>query len=211
VSEKAFRLDFFIAIAALLVSAISAVALLYQTRVNADQYAATIWPYLSITETYTPGLGEVLTLDNEGVGPALIRSAQLSVDGKPVSGWGDYFSVLLHDPDVRRFFRRLRSAALAGKGVTPSISNSSLGPGSTLRSGESRNLLVMNVPGFPFKALMRAPLTIDLCYCSLNKSCWTLHSDQSKPSAASDPVPVAACGTTAMILAPTNIVLFNGR
>jgi len=47
-NEKAFRLDFFIAIAALLVSAISAIALIYQTRVIGDQYAATIWPYLSI-------------------------------------------------------------------------------------------------------------------------------------------------------------------
>ena len=43
-NEKAFRLDFFIAIAALLISALTAGALVYQTRVIADQYAATIWP-----------------------------------------------------------------------------------------------------------------------------------------------------------------------
>ena len=47
VNEKAFRLDFFIAIAALLVSTLTAATLLYQTHVISDQYAATIWPYLT--------------------------------------------------------------------------------------------------------------------------------------------------------------------
>ncbi|MGC2633018.1 MAG: hypothetical protein WA215_02280 [Candidatus Cybelea sp.] len=54
-NDRNFRLDFFIAIAAVLISALTAGTLFYQTRVIGDEFAATIWPYLSVGTTYDTG------------------------------------------------------------------------------------------------------------------------------------------------------------
>lgn len=192
-SEKAFRLDFFIAIAALLVSALTAAALVYQTRVIADQYAATIWPYLSVSTTYSPN-GEKIEISNDGLGPALIQSAQLSVDGKNVQAWNDYFSTLLSEPEVRTLL-----AHLVMTRRFPTISSSSIGPSATIRPGDSHTLLTISYPDpLSIHALLEHKLALDFCYCSLNGSCWKLHATPAVQS-RSTPQPVSHCATSAEI------------
>ncbi len=193
-TEKAFRLDFFIAIAALLISALTAGALVYQTRVIADQYAATIWPYLSVTGTFGPN-GGTLDLENDGLGPALIESAQLSVDGKVVPNWNDYLDVLVSVPEIQA---AVVHAAKTNKLV---ISTGSIGPSSTIRPGESKQLLSMSYDlNVPPAFLSRHVIALDFCYCSLNHSCWTFHSTPSSTGQSADtPVPIARCATAASI------------
>jgi hypothetical protein len=112
-NDRAFRLDFFIAIAAVLISAITAGTLFYQTHVIGDEFAATIWPYLSVGTTYVTG-GETIEVANDGVGPALVRSAQLYVDGRKVRAWNDYLKALARDPELRKLFLRAQAAVQAG-------------------------------------------------------------------------------------------------
>src|SRR5579863_2155170 len=114
-NDRAFRLDFFIAIAALLVSALTAATLIYQTRVIGHQFAASTWPYLSVSTTLDP---QAISLDlaNDGLGPALIRSAQLTVDGRPLPSWNAYFQTLAtEEPALRALFTRAAAQALAGR------------------------------------------------------------------------------------------------
>lgn len=196
-NDRAFRLDFFIAIAALLVSAFTAATLLYQTRVIGDQFAATIWPYLSVGTTYGTN-GESIEVTNDGLGPALVRSAQLKVDGAPVRAWNDYVEMLARDPQWRPLFRRTRAAVVAGKGAGATLSMRSIGPSSTVRPGESDTLLKVSLAvSVPPELMHRHALSIDLCYCSLNGRCWTLQSNTGRIN--SDPKPVSQCtGATAI-------------
>jgi hypothetical protein len=196
-NDRAFRLDFFIAIAAVLVSGLTAGTLIYQTRVIGDQFSATIWPYLSVSTTYDPN-GETIEVTNDGVGPALVRSAQLRVDGRDVRAWNDYVSVLAHDPEVRKAFLRTRTALLAGSASHPTLSMSSIGPSSTLRPGETYTLLKVSfLESLPSQALARHSVAIDFCYCSLNGSCWTLHASPGQINP--DPQPVARCAAATAI------------
>lgn len=197
-NERAFRLDFVIAMGALLVSALTAGTLLYQTHVISDQYAATIWPYLSVTTTNDPH-GVKIEVGNDGLGPALIRSAQLNVDGKNISSWNDLFPVLSRDPDVRKMFLSARAALHAGLPSPLMIRYSSIGRSTTLRSGESRTLLSVQYAGkFPLLALATHPIAMDFCYCSLNSSCWNLHSALNG-GGGTDPQPVSHCTSSAEI------------
>jgi hypothetical protein len=197
VNDRAFRLDFFIAIAAVLVSAFTAGILIYQTRVIGDQFAATIWPYLSVGSTYDSN-GETIEVANDGVGPALVRSAQLRVDGGAVRAWNDYVRVLFRDPGLRSNLLRTRAAVLAGKTNRSILSMSSIGPSSTLRPGESETLLKLwLIDRVPTPALTKHSITIDLCYCSLNGSCWTLHANPGLID--SQPRPVSQCASSAAI------------
>lgn len=190
-NDRAFRLDFFIAIAALLVSGFTAATLLYQTRVIGDQFAAAIWPYLSVGTTYDTN-GETIEVTNDGLGPALVRSAQLEVDGAPVRAWNDYITSLERDRQWQAILRRTRAAATAGRAKGAALSMSSIGPSTTLRPGESETLLKFGVAEpVPAELMRRHSISIDLCYCSLNGSCWTLHSTPGRINA--DPKAASQC------------------
>jgi len=76
---KVWKLDLWIALAALIVSGLTASAALYQSKVFSDQLSATVWPYLSFTATTAPSSYE-LTLENDGAGPAIIVGARLRVE-----------------------------------------------------------------------------------------------------------------------------------
>ncbi|HLY03999.1 MAG TPA: hypothetical protein VKR56_16055 [Candidatus Cybelea sp.] len=200
-NDRAFRLDFFIAIAAVLISALTAGTLFYQTRVIGDEFAATIWPYLSVGTTYDAG-GETIEVTNDGVGPALVRSAQLSVDGRKVGAWNDYIEALARDPELRNLFLRAQAAVQAGPAGHATITLSSIGPSSTLRPGESRTLLRISLPfSVPLHAMLKHAIVLDFCYCSLNGSCWTLHTipGQINP----DPASVSHCADRAAIQSNT--------
>jgi hypothetical protein len=200
-NDRAFRLDFFIAIAAVLISAITAGTLFYQTRVIGDEFAATIWPYLSVGTTYVTG-GETIEVANDGVGPALVRSAQLYVDGRKVRAWNDYLKALARDPELRKLFLRAHAAVQAGSAGNATITMSSIGPSSTLRPGESRTLLKISLPfSVPLRAMVKHAVALDFCYCSLNGSCWTFHAIPGQIS--QDPAPVSHCADRAAIQSNT--------
>lgn len=194
--DRAFRLDFFIAVAALLVSALTAGTLIYQTHVIGAQYSATIWPYLSVTYSYDVD-GETIDLVNDGLGPALIRSAQLSIDGKDTPAWNDYFRTLLANPLIRKFFVK------ALKEKAPQISAASIGPSATLRPDETLRLFELKLPGLTMPEVVKYvashDITLRFCYCSLNGSCWD--ETTSTESGAAPPTPVSQCSSSASIKA----------
>jgi hypothetical protein len=206
-NDRAFRLDFFIAIAAVLISALTAATLIYQTRVIGHQFAATIWPYISVSATYGPQSVEI-GVSNDGLGPALIRSAQLSVDGRRLNSWNDYLLLLSKEPAIRVLFLSASKAALAGRPTSMSISESSFGASSTLRPGDSKRLIKISLlPQIPlpaYRALLRHIITMDFCYCSLDGTCWTLHSAPGQNDSAS-PQTVSGCTASSNILSGTSI------
>ncbi len=183
-NEKAFRLDFFIAIAALLVSALTAGALVYQTRVIADQYAATIWPYMSVNSTYSAH-GVAIQVENDGVGPALIESAELLIDGKVVPSWGTFLYELKAIPAL--------------KGANVSTSASSFGRADTVRPGDTKSLFAVTYKATVEPRAMTAhTIGIRLCYCSINSSCWNIFATPGNDSSRI-PQPVSACTGTGII------------
>jgi hypothetical protein len=187
--ERAFRLDFFIAIAALLVSALSALMLYYQTRVVADQYAATIWPYISVESTLS-ATDDRITVTNDGLGPALIKSAQLVYDGKPLASWNDYLA------DMTRGIKHR-------EGIRATASLSSIGPASTIRPGDSKQLFDFSYNSAALEhAVLAHSVVLKFCYCSLNNSCWQLSEAIQEPPSENEQV--AACPTHESILSSTD-------
>jgi hypothetical protein len=167
---KAWKLDLWIALAALIVSGLTASAALYQSKVFSDQLSATVWPYISFDSTWTVGTGRSasssfeLTLQNDGAGPAIIEGAQLSLDGKPV-------------PSMEGLIKPL-ALSLRGLGSS-SYSSASIQPGLVIRSGD--RALVARVAGRNLQKLRAVFPRVELrvYYCSLLNRCWVakLHSD----------------------------------
>jgi len=189
-NERAFKLDFYIAVAAILLSVITTAALIYQTSVMRDQYAATVWPYLSVDSSYDQD-GVILSLSNDGFGPALIKSASLTLDGKPATTWDDYIKILFTDPLMKPNIHKHMKVEL----VTTSVDGATI-----VRPNQDLQLFKFDVPN-SHPAVIRHTVDMKFCYCSLNGNCWTLHATPGR-SLGHTPQPVSQCTEASRIDSP---------
>jgi hypothetical protein len=153
------------------VGAICAVAIsLYQAALAREQQRASAWPYLNQSNSYVLGQPYTRQVENQGVGPARVRSFEVLVDGRPVRTW---------DAAV---------LALTGK-ANPGLVYSSFGRGSVLPPGTTRMLLRLpsGDQARAFWVGAQTRLETVVCYCSIYEECW-----QSE-SRADEPVAVRAC------------------
>ncbi len=156
--SRVFRLDLVIAICALFVSSLATAASWWQSHVVAEQLSSQVWPYLSVQTTYGGG-SVALTVSNEGLGPARVRSIVLSLDGKPRRKLTDVLDVI--SPAKNRNLR----------GQFSDVS-----PGSVIRVGGAVTLFKIG-DRKTVLALLRNYRRLDLavCYCPIIPGdCWVV-------------------------------------
>lgn len=183
-NERRLSLDFTIALGALFISTVAAVATVYQTHVIARQFNATVWPYVSFDATNSPTLFE-LDLRNDGLGPAIVRSAKITWDDKAEPSLEAIFSLLARDPRTLAAIRRaLRS------GSTIQVTTSTPTRGLVIPANTPHVLVRMNgaVLIKEFRPQFER-LNVALCYCSLTGDCWT----QTLKSRNEEPKGVRSC------------------
>ncbi len=166
--DKAVRYDVIIACSALLISAVTSAALVYQTHVISRQFSATVWPYVSFDVTRGASSLSV-AMRNDGVGPALLRTVDITVDGKRVPSLN-----AIVDP-------------LVAKVTSASKSHDTRAMVSSIQSGEvlpaNQQVTLVQVSGADATRLLLAMaprLNLSVCYCSLLGRCWiTQFNDRS--------------------------------
>jgi hypothetical protein len=139
----------------------------YTAYVQRQQVRAAVWPILEYGTSNDPRIR--FTIDNKGVGPAIIRNVIVRVDGEPVRNWQAALQKLL-GPGEYKF-------------TQSSIS------GHTFSAGESMDVLVPhNFDGSPLPTDRSNPLWsalnkergrigIEICYSSTLGNCWVLRRD----------------------------------
>jgi hypothetical protein len=150
------------AVAAIVASLIGLMALVvsgYTAYVQRQQVRAQVWPYLMVGYA---DIERARIVFNKGVGPALVRSVQIFVDGKPQPDWSHVMSAL-------------------GLSDRISYQQSTLG-NNVLSANEKLDVLVIVDTGgykaFREQSLGRASTRI--CYCSTLGDCW-MYDDDRKP------------------------------
>lgn|SRR5579862_231089 len=177
--ERSIRLDLLIAVCALLISTLAAGASFWQARVLQEQLGAQVWPYVSISENFSGDRVEI-AIANDGLGPAILRSATATVDGVPKSNFIDILHAALGPHLVGR----------SGRKPKVGLSISSGGPGSVLRPGESTVAFGLSSKQYaaPF-ARSVSRMNFRICYCAIIPGkCWL-----SDSASTQDPKPVSAC------------------
>jgi hypothetical protein len=155
------RLESLVAVCALLVATIAAAAAAYQTYVINEQFSATVWPYLSFDSSNdASGSSFEFGLRNVGLGPAIVRSTIVSVNGQPMgpgtTGNAIHTAVEPALESARAAERRRHQHGLVH------ATTSSLGPGDVVPAGSSMLLMAMS-----------PHVDISICYCSVLGRCWT--------------------------------------
>ncbi len=173
--RRGIRTDLVIAVCALLVSGMATAASWWQSRVVAEQLSSQVWPYLTFSSTYDPRYVAV-EIDNDGLGPAIVRSAVLTIDGTPYPNPVGAFRHVFTLPKHGRF-----SAQLSG-----------ISPGSVIRAGGATRLFRIE-GGWAVRQFAAATsagrFDFRVCYCSLLGNCWTVSAKQQ----TEDPQPVREC------------------
>lgn len=145
----------FIALAALIVS-VSAVAVgMYEAALQRRHDRAEVWPHLELT-TFTTTNGATLSVSNTGIGPALIKSVVITVDGKRVRHWDEALTALL------------------GHAPTEAFSHSTIAE-SALRPGDKVLMIGLpnaDMPANFWTAVRRVAVTV--CYSSVFDEYWVM-------------------------------------
>jgi len=151
--------------------ALSSLAIaLYEVRMMREHDRLSVWPYVSVGNSDSGGVYSY-NVRNAGIGPALIRTFELVVDGKPQKNWGD--AVDLFGVDVH--------------GAPSSYSH--IGKGTVLLPGATLKLLeIGGEPGQAFHRALHGRMDTRICYCSLYEQCWLVNS-----STSDEPQPVDRC------------------
>lgn len=148
--------EFWIAIGALVVSAIAMLSSLMQVNLQRSQERALVWPHVSARPSYTAE-GFAYVARNKGLGPALVRRVELQVDGQPVQGWNGVLDALL-GPGHGYGWERISVNDLED---------------SILGAGESVPLFQIGWDERTRKALSDGGrVSVKLCYCSFLQECW---------------------------------------
>ena len=67
---------------AILINIITVVVYIYQTNIMQSQKKASVWPYIEWSTSYIQGQGFKLSLSNNGIGPALVKDINITVNGE---------------------------------------------------------------------------------------------------------------------------------
>ena len=152
----------------------------YTAHVQRQQVRAAVWPILEYATSNEPKIR--FTLDNKGVGPAIIRNVVVKVDGEPVRNWKVALQKLL-GPGQYKF------------------TQSTIG-GHTFSAGESMDVMVphdsdggpltVEKSGALWTALNkeRGRVAIEICYSSTLGDSWILRRDANSRSTTTE---IGAC------------------
>ena len=118
-----------------------------------EQQRMSVWPQLNISNDNSAGL----LVTNNGVGPALIRHAVVTVDGEAVKNWRKMFEAFHVNPDGN-----FGVTTITGR-VLP----------------VDREISMLKVAAPELVSTLRANLSrveVDICYCSIYGDCYLLKS-----------------------------------
>jgi hypothetical protein len=147
----------FIAVAALVVSCSAVAVGLYEAHLQRAHDRAEVWPHVEISTFVTP-TGASLSVDNTGLGPAIIKAVVVTVDGKARSSWDDVL-------------RALGDSARGPMSTTTVVDHA-------LRGGERTTLVGLDRKTLPphfWEGVGRIAITV--CYSSVFNDSWVVTDD----------------------------------
>jgi hypothetical protein len=180
------QVDIVVSAAAILISLVSLGVGFLNARSEQRMVAASSWPFLTFSSSRNEIAGQApllaLRIDNQGVGPARLKSLVMRYRGRPVHGLIELLQSCCGLPGGMTMLRTM------GAGVVEENQ-----PVGVYSPREGANFLVLarrqaDPAMWERLAAARFDLKFEACYCSVLGECWT-----SDLRVTSDPTPVSDC------------------
>ncbi|MBA8888098.1 hypothetical protein FHW12_002322 [Dokdonella fugitiva] len=163
---RARNWDALAAIIAALIGAFALVVSGYTAYLQRTQVRAQVWPYLMLASYDTENSVKLL---NKGVGPAIVKSVRVTVDGKPQRTWREVVTAL-----------GLERVPLRTSTITDNV----------VSGGEVVPMLVIGDEDayHRFRKESARRSAVEICYCSTLEECWLYAADDASTRATQKPV-----------------------
>lgn len=167
-AKRGIRWDAVAAIIASLVGLLALAVAGYTAYIQRQQVRAQVWPYLMWASSDTQS--EYMWI-NKGVGPAIVKSTLVLLDGKPQRDWKAVMHSLQVDP----------------QGYGQSTFNHNV-----ISAGETLQWLIFKDHDHfqAFRSAARDKLDLKVCYCSTLGDCWVNDSTRGD---GNHPIAVDKC------------------
>jgi hypothetical protein len=153
--KRSFRIEFLVGLCAIIISILTLFVYIYQARIMREQLHTAVWPYVQWMMT-TGSEGFSISVMNKGVGPAIVKSTSLKLDGQPV-------------PSVEVFLSKIIGKLDGLSWVETEINNQVISPGEELRLFHVQNNPALQK--IDRKVYDRVQYKI--CFCSIYGDCWS--------------------------------------
>jgi len=150
-----------VALSAVVVSLVALAVGIYESQLERKFQSASVWPRLEVFRSFNNGAFSYQVI-NSGIGPAVVKSARVSLAGRYFQNWREAVSALVDDPDVELRFGNSH------------ISSRALPPELTLNVFHTSGALAQSLQ-------QNDQLKIELCYCSVFDECWIIDRE-NKPT-----------------------------
>jgi hypothetical protein len=138
----------------------------YTAYMQRQQVRAAVWPILEFDSANQPDIHFILS--NKGVGPAIIRSVVVRLDGEPVRDWNEVLEKML-GPGKQNFSESDMHDHVLSAGESMTVFTPRDPENNVLAYDRSNPLWIkMNKD--------RLRVTVEICYCSTLGECWTLRA-----------------------------------
>ena len=77
--------EIIVALSAVVVSVCALAVTTYEASLARRQHEISVWPWLEVS--FSNVAGYTLSVENKGVGPAIVKGVRVAVDGKVVRNW----------------------------------------------------------------------------------------------------------------------------
>jgi len=161
-SDARTRAEYLVAATALVVSLTTLGVYIYQARMMREQQHVSVWPCM---EWNISNVGDFhISAQNKGVGPAIIRKAELSVDGHPVKNNRELITAVLGPEWTLNWV----NSTLEGRVLIP---GEMIMP---FRIPDPKEAMAFN------EKLHGHTLGLRITYCSVYGDCWVTDGDSTK-------------------------------
>jgi hypothetical protein len=159
-------LDLTIAGSAILISCVSLFIATQQSRTMERTLAASSWPLLQFASGNTKDNGQLsinMAIENEGVGPAIVRRIRIVYGGNPYALMRDCCDYVVTNADPTKMG--------TGTALTQPVE------GKVIKGGDKITFFQMdlapsNAESWRKLDAARFKMTFDTCYCSVLGDCW---------------------------------------
>ncbi len=147
--------ELIVAFAAITISIATLFVYVYQSRIMQRQVMLSAWPYIEFLPSWGPGEGYYLEIVNKGIGPAIVKQVNISLDGKRVEDLFEVFSIL-------------KDSSFGDFGYS-TIEGRVIAPGEKIRAFTIEDYdIAVEIKD----KLKEHHFKYEICYCSVYDECW---------------------------------------
>jgi len=145
--------EMIVAWSAMFISLLALLATMYEANLERENQLLSVWPRLTIQDSVSDSHGYSIRVSNKGLGPAIIKSTKIKLDGKQLNSWQDVFKKLKISGSFTTVTSTLNASIISQNETVTVVKIAEANTGYKVGKDRER-------------------IDLEVCYCSVYEDCW---------------------------------------